>query len=118
MKIKKMLYTLADLGVISLENGLNAKQLKLIEPYFDTIDELKGKDIEIVEKNSTTENINIEITEDGFSFNDESEPKLINLKELDSINGKIYMHSIFLLNDEAVFRCQEDVKWSLNIGEV
>ena len=50
MKIKDYLETLPENINISGMKGLFGKELKILEPYFESIDELKGKKIEIIEE--------------------------------------------------------------------
>ena len=108
MKIKDYLETLPENINISGQKGLFEKELKILEPYFESIEELKGKKIEIIEELKTTSEPIMEMTKDGVSFNHETEPKLINVKGLESLSNEVKLYSIFLQNDDVIVRCTED----------
>ena len=107
MKIKDYLETLPD-NINSGGKGLSGKELKIIEPYFDSIDELKDKKIEIIEELKTIGEPIMEMTNDGVSFKQETEPKLINVKGIDGLSNNVKLYSIFLQNGDIVVRCSED----------
>ncbi len=101
MKIKDYLETLPD-------EGLFGKELKILEPYFDNIDEFKGKKIKIIkELNGLGEPI-MEISSDGVHFKQETLPKVINIKGTDLLKDDIKLYSIFLQNGDVIIRCSED----------
>ena len=107
MKIKDYLETLPD-NINSGGKGLFGKELKILEPYFESIEELKGKKIEIIEELKTIGEPIMEMTNDGVSFKHETEPKLINIKGVDSLSNEIKLYSIFLQNGDVIVRCTED----------
>lgn len=108
MKIKNYLETLPENINISGQKGLFGKELKILEPYFESIEELKGKKIEIIEELKTIGEPIMEMTNDGVSFKHETEPKLINIKGIDGLSNEIKLYSIFLQNGDIIVRCTED----------
>ena len=108
MKIKDYLETLPENINIPGQKGLFGKELKILEPYFESIEELKGKKIQIIEELKTISEPIMEMTKDGVSFNHETEPKLINVKGLDSLSNEVKLYSIFLQNGDVIVRCTED----------
>jgi len=105
MKIKDYLETLPNISGLK---GLFGKELKILEPYFKSIDELKGKKIEIVgEINMVGEPI-MKMTNKGVSFEQETEPKLLTIKGIDGLKENVKLYSIFLQNDDVMVRCSED----------
>lgn len=108
MKIKDYLETLPENINISGMKGLFGKELKILEPYFQSIDELKGKKIEIIEELKSIGEPIMEMTDDGVSFKQETEPKLINIKGMDELSDNVKLYSIFLQNGDVIVRCTED----------
>lgn len=106
MKIKDYLETLPENS--SGQKGLFGKELKILEPYFENIEELKGKKIEIIKELKTVGEPIVEMTKDGVSFKHETEPKLINVKGTKDLSNNIKVYSIFLQNDDVIVRCTED----------
>ena len=72
MKIKDYLETLPENINISGMKGLFGKELKILESYFESIDELKGKKIEIIEELNMVGEPIMEMTSDGVSFKQET----------------------------------------------
>jgi hypothetical protein len=107
MKIKDYLETLPD-NINSGNKGLFGKELKILEPHFDSIDELKGKKIEIIEELKSIGEPIMEMTDNGVSFKQETEPKLINIKGTDDLSDNIKLYSIFLQNGDVIVRCSVD----------
>lgn len=107
MKIKDYLETLPD-NINLGGKGLFGKKLKILEPYFESIDELKGKKIEIIEELKTIGEPIMEMTKDGVSFKHETEPKLINIKGTDGLSNDVKLYSIFLQNGDVIVRCTKD----------
>lgn len=89
MKIKDYLLVMKENtnGVI----GLFGKELKILEPYFDSVQELKDKKIEIIEDLKNSE-----------------ETQVISIESFESLNKDIKLYSISLYNDEVSFRCSEE----------
>ena len=108
MKLKTYLETLPENINISGQKGLFGKELKILEPYFESIEELKGKKIEIIEELKTIGEPIMEMTNDGVSFKHETEPKLINVKGVDSLSNGVKLYSIFLQNGDIFVRCTEE----------
>jgi hypothetical protein len=108
MKIKDYLETLPENINISGMKGLFGKELKILEPYFQSIDELKGKKIEIIEELKSIGEPIMGMTNDGVSFKQETEPKLINIKGMDGLSDNVKLYSIFLQNGDVIVRCTED----------
>jgi len=108
MKIKDYLETLPENINISGMKGLFGKELKILEPYFESIDELKGKKIEIIEEINMVGEPIMEMTNEGVSFKQETEPKLLTIKGIDGIGENIKLYSIFLQNGDVIIRCSED----------
>jgi len=108
MKIKDYLETLPENINISGMKGLFGKELKILESYFQSIDELKGKKIEIIEELKSIGEPIMEMTDDGVSFKQETEPKLINIKGVYGLGNDIKLYSIFLQNGDVIVRCTED----------
>jgi len=108
MKIKDYLETLPENINISGQKGLFGKELKILEPYFESIEELKGKKIEIIEELKTIGEPVMEMTNDGVSFKHETEPKLINIKGTDGLSNEVKIYSIFLQNGDVIVGCTED----------
>lgn len=107
MKIKDYLEKLSP-NEISGIKGLVGKQLKILEPYFENIDELKGKKIEIIEELTRMGEPIIKKTSTGVSVEDQVYPKLLTVKNFDCLSDNIKLYSIFLENDEVIVRCSED----------
>jgi hypothetical protein len=108
MKIKDYLETLPENNNLLGMKGLVGKELKILEPYFESIDELKGKKIEIIEKIHVFEKLNMKITDEGVLVEHETEPKLLTLKGIDGIGENVKLYSICLQNDDVIVRCSED----------
>ena len=108
MKIKDYLETLPENINISGMKGLLGKELKILEPYFESIDELKGKKIEIIEEINMVGEPIMEMTNDGVSFKQETEPKLLTIKGIDGLGDSVKLYSIFLQNGDVIVRCSED----------
>jgi hypothetical protein len=108
MKIKDYLEKLPENINISGMKGLFGKELKILEPYFESIDELKGKKIEIIEELNMVGEPIMEMTNEGVSFKHETEPKLLTIKGIDALNDNIKLYSIFLQNGDVIVRCSED----------
>jgi hypothetical protein len=108
MKIKDYLETLPENNNISGMKGLFGKELKILEPYFESIDELKGKKIEIIEEIHIVGKPNMKITNEGVFVEHETEPKLLTIKGIDGIGENVKLYSIFLQNDDVIVRCSED----------
>ncbi len=108
MKIKDYLEKLPENINISGMKGLFGKELKILEPYFESIDELKGKKIEIIEELNMVGEPIMEMTNEGVSFKHETEPKLLTIKGIDALNDNIKLYSIFLQNEDVIVRCSED----------
>ena len=115
MKIKDYLETLPENINISGLKGLFGKELKILEPYFESIEELKGKRIEIIEELKNIGEPIMEMTNDGVYFKQEKEPKLINIKGTDGLSNEIKLYSIFLQNDDVIVRCTEDSIGFINV---
>ena len=107
MKIKDYLETLPENINISGMKGLFGKELKILEPYFESIDELKGKKIEIIEELNMIGEPIMEMTSDGVSFKQETEPKLLTIKGVECLKENVKLYSIFLQNDDVIVRCSE-----------
>jgi hypothetical protein len=108
MKIKDYLETLPENINISGMKGLFGKELKILEPYFESIDELKGKKIEIIEEINMVGEPIMEMTNDGVSFKQETDPKLLTIKGIDVLSDNVKLYSIFLQNGDVIVRCSED----------
>ena len=108
MKIKDYLETLPENINISGMKGLFGKELEILEPHFGSIDELKGKKIEIIEELTMVGEPIMEMTNDGVYFKQETEPKLLTIKGIDGLNDNVKLYSIFLQNDDVIVRCSED----------
>jgi hypothetical protein len=108
MKIKDYLETLSENINISGMKGLFGKELKILEPYFESIDELKGKKIEIIEEINMVGKPIMEMTNDGVSFKQETYPKLLTIKGIDVLSDNVKLYSIFLQNGDVIVRCSED----------
>jgi hypothetical protein len=108
MKIKDYLETLPENINISFQKGLFGKELKILEPYFESIDELKGKKIEIIEEINMVGEPIMEMTNDGVSFKQETYPKLLTIKGIDVLSDNVKLYSIFLQNGDVIVRCSED----------
>jgi hypothetical protein len=108
MKIKDYLETLPEDLNISGMKGLFGKELKILEPYFESIDELKGKKIEIIEELNMVGEPIMEMTNEGVSFKQEIEPKLLTIKGVDDLKENVKLYSIFLQNGDVIVRCSED----------
>jgi len=108
MKIKDYLETLPENINISGMKGLFGKELKILEPYFESIDELKGKKIEIIEEINMVGEPIMEMTNDGVSFKQETYPKLLTIKGIDVLSDNVKLYSIFLQNGDVIVRCSED----------
>jgi len=115
MKIKDYLKTLSENNNISGMKGLFGKELKVLEPYFESIDELKDKKIEIIEELIMTGEPIMEMTNDGVSFKQETELKLITIKNFEGLNDNVKLYSIFLQNDDVIIRCTEDSIFDINV---
>lgn len=107
MKIKDYLETLPD-NINSDSKGLFGKELRILEPHFESIEELKGRKIEIIEELKTIGEPIMEMTKDGVSFKHETEPKLINIKGTNDLSNDVKLYSIFLQNGDVIVRCTED----------
>lgn len=105
MKIKDYLKKLLEKSV---NKSLVGKELKVIEPYFENIDELKDKKVEIIEEISNVGEPKIKITTEGFFVKQETYPKLSTIKGFDGLKDNIKIYSIFLQNDDIYVRCSED----------
>jgi len=108
MKIKDYLETLPENINISGMKGIFGKELKVLEPYFESIDELKGKKIEIIEEINIVGEPVIEMTNGDISFKQETEPKLLTIKGIDGLKENVKIYSIFLQNGDVIIRCSED----------
>lgn len=108
MKINDYLETLQENPNISGQKGLFGKELKILEPYFESIEELKGKKIEIIEELKSISEPIMEMTNNGISLKHETEPKLISIKGTDGLSNEVKLYSIFLQNGDVVVRCTED----------
>jgi len=108
MKIKDYLETLPENTNISGMKGLFGKELKILEPYFESIDELKGKKIEIIEEINMVGEPIMEMTNDGVSFKQKTYPKLLTIKGIDVLSDNVKLYSIFLQNGDVIVRCSED----------
>ena len=107
MKIKDYLETLPD-NINSDSKGFFGKELRILEPHFESIEELKGRKIEIIEELKTIGEPIMEMTKDGVSFKHETEPKLINIKGTNDLSNDVKLYSIFLQNGDVIVRCTED----------
>ena len=107
MKIKDYLETL-PYSTNSTSKGLFGKELAILEPYFENIDELSGKKIEIIEELVSIGEPIIEMTTEGISVKNETMPTLITIKGTDALAENIKLYSIFLLNEDVIIRCSED----------
>ena len=74
---------------ITLVKGLVGEQLRALEPYFSNIEELKDRNIEII---------------DVLNQND-SDPLIINVKGFDDLKKDIQLYSIYLEEDDVFVRC-------------
>jgi hypothetical protein len=88
MKIKEYLKDLTH-NHITLIKGLVGEQLIALEPYFDNIEELKDKNITIIDPLNQNEN----------------DPLLINVKGFDDLKKDIQLYSIYLEGDDVFVRC-------------
>lgn len=109
MKIKDYLESLPK--NINGIKGLFGKELKVLEKYSENISELKGKKIEIIEEIIVVGNPRYTIMEmisKDISFEQDINPKLINIVGTDLLKSNIKLYSIFLQDDLVIVRCTED----------
>lgn len=108
MKIKDYLKTLPDNINISGLKGLFGKELKVLETYFENIEEFKGKKIEIIEELKMIGEPIIEMTNNGISFKNEIEPEVLTIKGTEHLKENIQLYSIFLQDDHVFVRCSKN----------
>ena len=109
MKLKNYLETLPEVSVNYVgEKRLSGKMLRILEPYFNSIDELKGKTIKIIDELISTENPNIIISENGVSITQTHEPNLITINGTEALGENIELFSLCLKNGDILVRCTEN----------
>jgi hypothetical protein len=107
MKLKDYLELLPG-SVLSTTKGLFGKELDVLVPFFNEIEEFKNKTITIIEDIEVLSETTVEVTSSGYHFKQETSPELVTIMDTGLLKDEVKLYSIFSQNGNVMIRCTKD----------